>query len=111
METIRKEQLAFAIAKNRIEKLKKFYKHLLIYVVVNVFLSTTIIISELRDGSTFTESFFEFKTFAIWIYWGAGIAFQALRLFGSSLFFSKGWEEKKIKEFMSHKNRENGNKF
>lgn len=100
MKTNIKEQQQFILAKKRVEKIKKFYKHFLIYIAVNTFLSAIFIVGDMNDGRTFSDSFFRFKTFAIWIYWGAGIVYQALTLFGSSLFFKKDWKEKKIKEYL-----------
>jgi hypothetical protein len=38
------------------------------------------------------------------MYWGIGIAFQALNTFGLNLFFNKSWEERKIKRYIEEQN-------
>ena len=52
---------------------------------------------------TFQEAFFDFGTFAIWFFWGIGIVFQGLNTFGLNLVFSKGWQDRKVREFMNDK--------
>ena len=91
-------------AKKKVEELKGFYTHLVVYIAVNLFISITRIVQEMQDGFTFGESFFEFSTFAIWIFWGIGILFHGLKVFGSNIFLGKDWEERKIKEYMDNKN-------
>ena len=46
------------------------------------------------------ESFWDFGTFAVWIFWGIGLAFHAFGVFGQNILFGKDWEERKMKEFM-----------
>ncbi|WP_347174465.1 2TM domain-containing protein [Polaribacter uvawellassae] len=105
-EKINKE-LAYVKAKKRVYKVKKFYVHLAIYIVVNIALSSYMIIDDMNDGDTFKEAFLQYKIFAVWIYWGAGIIFQAMRLFAFNSM-SKNWQKKKINELMS---AENNNKL
>jgi hypothetical protein len=38
--------------------------------------------------------------FAVWFFWGIGLAAHWLGVFGKNIVFSKAWEERKIKEFM-----------
>ena len=49
-------------ARQRVEKLKAFYTHLTIYIVVNTVISTLKIIRNLRNGESFEEAFFELST-------------------------------------------------
>ncbi len=87
-------------AKKRVEEIKDFYKHLSVYLIINIFISTMKIRRNLLNGESFEEAFFDFGTFAVWIFWGIGILFQAIRLFGTDYFFGKDWENKKIRELM-----------
>ena len=100
-----KEQ-RYVLARKRVEKISKFYKHLASYIVVNIFLTAIFITGDMNDGDTFNEAFTNYHNYKIWLYWGIGIAFQALNTFGLNLFMSKDWEERKIKEYMD----EQGNK-
>ena len=54
----------------------------------------------MHNGETFNEAFFDFGTFAVWIFWGIGIFFHTMGMFGKNLIFGKEWEERKIKEYM-----------
>lgn len=88
-------------AKERIEKLKGFYWHLITYIIVNIVLIIIIGGGIVRGGG----SFWNFGTFSVAFFWGIGLAFHALGVFGLPFIFGKQWEERKIKEFMD-KDRE-----
>ena len=48
----------------------------------------------------------------LWFYWpllgwGIGVLFHGMRVFNYSPFFGKGWEEKKLQQFLNEeKNKE-----
>ena len=88
-----KEEEAYMRAKKRLEKVVGFYWHLAVYIVVNLFL---IILIGVNSG----ESFFHFGTFATPFFWGIGLLFHFLGVFGPNFMFGKNWEQRKIKEFM-----------
>jgi hypothetical protein len=94
----------YLLAKKRVEKISKFYKHLASYIIVNIFLTAIFIAGDVNDGDTFSEALFNYHNYKIWMYWGIGIAFQALNTFGLNLFFNKSWEERKIKRYMEEQN-------
>ncbi len=94
------EEDRYIRAKKKIEKLKGFYWHLAFYLGVNLFISISKIVSDLSEGKTFIEAFWDFGTFAVWFFWGIGIFFHAMGVFGQNIFFGKDWEERKIDEFM-----------
>lgn len=91
-------------AKKKVEELKGFYTHLVVYIAVNLFISITRIVQEMQDGFTFEESFFDFSTYAVWIFWGIGLVFHGMKVFGFNFILGKDWEDKKIKEYMDNKN-------
>ena len=94
-----KEQ-KYVLARKRVEKISRFYKHLASYVIVNTFLTAIFIVGDMNDGDSFNEALLDYHNYKIWFYWGIGIAFQALNTFGLNLFMSKDWEEKKIQKYM-----------
>lgn len=104
MDNYSKEE-RYLKAKKRVDQLKGFYWHLASYLIVNLFISTAKIVSEIHSGGIFMEAFFDFGTFAIWGMWGIGLAFHAFGVFGIRLAFGKNWEERKIKEFMEKENK------
>lgn len=96
------EEQKYIVAKKRVEKIKGFYWHLITYIVVNVIISVTIIIGLINeDMLTFGKAIENFGVFATWLFWGIGLFFHWLGVFGTNLFFSKKWEERKIKELMN----------
>ncbi len=97
------EEKRYLKAKKRIEELKQFYKHLVVYIVVNTFISLRKIIRNLDNGETLNEAFFDSSTFIVWFFWGIAIVLQAFKVFGFDLFMGKNWEEQKIKELMNKK--------
>ena len=99
MEDYSKEE-RYIRAKKKVEKIKGFYWHLASYLGVNMFLSIGKITGEISHGKTFTEAFWDFGTFAIWFFWGIGLFFHAMGVFGPNIFFGKDWEQRKMNEFM-----------
>lgn len=100
METSKKDQ-QYMMAKHKVAKLKKFYKAVIIYVIVNSFISAIIIVKDLNEGISLQASIQDFDTYKIWIFWGVFLVFRGLKVFGEKVFFSKDWEERKIKEYTS----------
>ena len=100
MESQFTEEQKYILARKRVEKISKFYKHLGTYVIVNVFLSAIFIAGDMNDGDTFNEAVLDYHNYKIWFYWGIGIVFQALNTFGQHLFLNKDWEELKIKKYL-----------
>ncbi|WP_067150153.1 2TM domain-containing protein [Pseudotamlana agarivorans] len=96
-EKFRREE-AYLRAEKRLKELKGFYWHAFWYIVVNVFIICMIVF----NGG----DFFSFGTFATPLFWGIGLAFHAMTVFGVDLLFGKAWEERKIKEYMD-KERQN----
>ena len=84
---------AYRRANKKLDKLKGFYWHLASYVVVNVFLIILIAVNT-------SKSIWNFGTFATAFFWGIGLFFHFLGVFGPDFFFGKNWEERKIKEIM-----------
>ncbi|WP_242093182.1 2TM domain-containing protein [Aestuariivivens sediminicola] len=88
---------AYLRAEKRMKSLKGFYWHAFWYVVINIFLIAFI-------GSK-NENFWSFGTFSTAIFWGIGLGFHALGVFGKNIIFSKSWEERKIKDYLDKDKR------
>lgn len=95
-----KEQERYERAKKRVANIKGFYGHLAAYVIVNTFISSNKIIRNISNGESFSEAFFDFGTFAVWLFWGIGLFFHFYGVIGKDYVFSKDWENRKIKEFI-----------
>jgi uncharacterized integral membrane protein len=89
------EQIQYDKAIKRVKKIKGFYRHLMVYIVINIML-IIVNIQNLDKG----ESYFQFKNFMTAFFWGIGLVAHGLSVFGPQILFSKEWEERKIKEFM-----------
>jgi hypothetical protein len=87
-------------AKQRVADLKGFYVHFSVYIIVNLIITITRLISVLNDDESFVDEFFSFSTFATWFFWGIGVFFHAKKVFSISIFFNKKWEERQIKKYM-----------
>ncbi|WP_179006191.1 2TM domain-containing protein [Winogradskyella forsetii] len=86
----RKEE-AYLRAKKKVDAIVGFYWHLAVYVVVNLFL---IILIGVNAGFT------GFGPYATAVFWGIGLVFHFLGVFGPNFLFGKDWENKKINEYM-----------
>lgn len=103
MENYQDEEL-YLRAKKRVEKIKKFYVHLVTYIAVNIFLIVMPQFNNIKAGHfTWHEGMFYMPFF-----WGIGLAFHALGVFvfgSDNRLFGKSWEDRKIKEFMEKDQR------
>ena len=99
-----KTNQSYIRAKEKVELIRKFYKHLVVYVLVNIIISTYKMIDYMDGGYTFDEAFFQLDIFIVWMIWGVFVVLQAVRVFGSNVFLGKDWEDKKIQEMMNNKN-------
>lgn len=93
-------------AKKRVGELKGFYIHLTVFILVNTFISTMKIVRNLGDGETFGEAFWDFGTFAVWIFWGIGVFFHGAKVFSFNPFFGKDWEKRQIQKYMEKDKKE-----
>ncbi|RKE97940.1 2TM domain-containing protein [Ichthyenterobacterium magnum] len=96
-QRFRKEE-AYIRARKKLDALKGFYWHLASYIVVNLFLIILI-------GVNSSNGFFSFGTYATALFWGIGLFFHFLGVFGPDFIFGKKWEERKIKEIMDKENK------
>jgi len=96
----------YLAAKERVEKLKGYYWHLTSYLIVNTAISCVKIISDMQTGASFIDSFFDFGTFALWFFWGIGLFFYTLSIFGKNFVLGEKWEQRKIQEILEKENHD-----
>lgn len=95
IQTNNDQQLQYEIAATKVKKIARFYRHLGIYCIVNLFI-VYVNIQNLNDG----ESYFQLKNFTTAFFWGIGLTAHGLGIFASDLFFGAEWEKRKIKQIM-----------
>ena len=92
----------YNVAYKRVKRIKGFYVHAMVYVLVNIF----IVVSNFDKNSFDSGFFFRWETFSTALFWGIGLLAHGLSVFGRNIFFGQNWEEKKIKEFMEKEKSE-----
>ncbi|MFK7748403.1 MAG: 2TM domain-containing protein [Kordia sp.] len=92
-------------AEKKVENIKGFYIHLLVYICVNLYISIKKISRNLDNGETFEEAFFDIGTYFVWMAWGIGLAFHAFNIFVKDGKLGRNWEERKIREYMKDDQR------
>ncbi|OXG08431.1 2TM domain-containing protein [Flavobacterium araucananum] len=101
---------SYNIAYRKVKRIKGFYSHLRVYLIVNVI----IIISSLNKnfvGNHFeVRGFQDFEIYSTAFYWGIAVLIHAFSVFGPNIFFSRDWEQKKIQQYMD-KDAQNKNKW
>ena len=104
-------------AQKRVKNLKDFYRHLRVYIVINILL----LVVKSKAYDFFTErgvmdegffNWFEWNILGTPIVWGLGLGVHAIYVFGfksKSLKelkprFYKNWEERQIEKYMKENN-------
>ncbi|WP_034891867.1 2TM domain-containing protein [Gillisia sp. Hel_I_29] len=86
---------SYQLAKKRVKRIRGFYIHLFIYIVVNI----CIIILD-SNRQYYIDGNLQFWAFANIFFWGIGLFIHWASVFGPNIFLTKKWEEKKIEELM-----------
>lgn len=100
MET-QNSDIKYIKARHKVEKLKRFYIHLVVYLVINTVITVVKIMNNINNGETFNEAFFDFATVITWLIWGIAIALHAFSVFGIQFILGDDWEERKIEKYMN----------
>jgi hypothetical protein len=87
---------AYEIAQKKVKKIKSFYIHLTVFILVNAYL---LILSYTNLDAN--EQFFSFNTFSTVFFWGIGLFAHGFSVFVPYFILGKDWEEKKLNEYMS----------
>ncbi|EAR12067.1 hypothetical protein PI23P_12057 [Polaribacter irgensii 23-P] len=108
MEREFRENQKYIQAKKQVDKIKGFYIHFAVYAAVNVFLSGIIIFGLTNNSDNeynFVQAMSHFGVYSTWLFWGIGLFFHWLGVFGSNVFFGKNWEKKQIEKYMNSTKR------
>ena len=93
----------YARAQKRVTEIKKFYKHLGFYLLINFLFIGRRIYSDISQGDSFLKAFTAIDNYNFFFWWGVFLIFHAVKVFGFPNLFSKDWEERKVKEYMNKK--------
>jgi hypothetical protein len=93
---IEASSLKYIKAKNRVEKLKGFYNHLAIYIIVNLIITGFKVSNNLDNWTNFKNDLFSIDVLSVWTIWGLVLLIHFI-----SLTYGQGWEERKIEELMN----------
>jgi hypothetical protein len=86
----------YHMAYKRVKRIKGFYVHLMVYVLVNI----AIIFNHYFEQENY-NALLHWQTYITAFFWGIGLVAHGFSVFASELFFGDNWEEKKIREFMN----------
>lgn len=89
------EEIKYNEALKRVKRIKGFYTHAMVYLVVNTMI-VIINIQNLEVG----ESYFQWHNFITAFFWGIGLLSHGLSVFLPTMILGSNWEERKIKELM-----------
>jgi len=89
-------------AKQRVADLKKFYRGLVSFVLVN---------GMLAGINYYTNQWSDMWFLWVTFFWGIGLLFETAKVFGMRLFFGSDWESRKIKKLMEEDEGEDEVKF
>ena len=98
------EDIKLRKVRKRLEALKGFYKHLLVYIFVNIaiFIVKSNVLEFFKNQSP-DKNFIEWVDWNILIvpiFWGIGLLFHAVKVFQYKFPFIKNWEERQLKKFI-----------
>ncbi|WP_348825272.1 2TM domain-containing protein [Flavobacterium aestuarii] len=96
----------YNIAYKKVKRIKAFYSHLIVYMIVNVI----IIISSYNRDFIGDSGFWNWQTFSTALFWGIGLMIHGISVFGPDLFFNSNWEQKKIQKYLD-KEKAKANKW
>ncbi|MCA0153482.1 2TM domain-containing protein [Winogradskyella vincentii] len=88
--------LSYIKAKNRVEREKGFYTHLIIYLLVNIVLTGFKVWGDLSSWDSFINEILTINVLSTWVIWGIFIVLHFL-----SVKFGQAWEERKIEQIMN----------
>jgi hypothetical protein len=100
----------FDIAYKKVKKLKGFYSHLKLYIILNIFIIISNLNIDFISRRFELNGLLDFHTYSTAFYWGIAIVVHAFTVFGPDLLFNSDWEQRKIRQYMD-KEQVNTNKW
>lgn len=96
------EDAKYYEALKRVKKIKGFYTHAFVYLVINLVI-VIINVQDLEVG----ESYFKLENFITAFFWGIGLLAHGLSVFLPGMILGSNWEERKIQELMEKDKKHN----
>jgi hypothetical protein len=90
----------YNLAYKKVKKIKGFYSHLRVYLIVNVIIIISNLNRDFFGHSAYENGLLDWHTYSTALYWGIALLIHAFTVFGPDVFFGKDWEQKKIREYM-----------
>jgi len=85
----------YQLAKKRVKRIRGFYIHLFIYIVVNI----CIVILD-SNRQYVVDGNLQLWAFSNIFFWGIGVFAHWASVFGPNVLLTRKWEERKIEELM-----------
>lgn len=101
---------SYNAAYRKVKKIKGFYSHLKVYIVVNIIIIVSNLNRDIFGHNIHENGLFDWHTYSTAFYWGIAILIHAFSVFGPDVFFNKDWEQKKIQKYMD-RDAQNKNKW
>lgn len=90
------QNLKYIKAKNKVERERGFYTHLIIYLLVNVMITILKVWNNLESWESLTDELISINVLSVWCIWGVFLVLHFI-----SFKFGGAWEERKIEELMN----------
>lgn len=88
--------------KKRIVKLKEFYKHVAVYVVVHLFIIGRRVYLDVSHGDTFIEALTSGGNYRLFFWWSVFLILHAFKIYRLDFLFGKNWEQRQIAKEMNN---------
>jgi hypothetical protein len=103
--------IAYRKAQRRVQKLKRFYRHLNVYVVVNVIVvffglgGIDLLQTKTMDVDANFVPWLHWNVLSVPILWGIGLLIYGLCVFRPTLGFLEAWERRQLQKIMEEEYR------
>ena len=96
-------ETSYLRAVKRVKEIKGFYTHLMVYIVINIMVSTInmVLNHQISDSASFFKALGHFSTYMTWVLWGIGLLVHGLNVFWLRATYFKKWEDRKMQEYMN----------
>lgn len=98
MEINKDEEKRFVSARHKVKRIKNFYLHIALYLIVIALLLYNFYIIEGPYTDVITG-----LNISIMVFWTIFITIHGLSVFKGRLLFKKSWEDRKTEEFLKEK--------
>lgn len=88
------------IAKIKVEKLKRFYSHLGVYLTINTIITLFKVSNNFGNWDVLQADLLSFSTLSSWIVWGFILGIHAFSVFVFPKLLGYEWEARKIEQLM-----------